>query len=185
MASDVSICSAALARLGDSPIASLAENSARAILCNAIYPDAREDVLRSHPWNCLVKRVILAPVSTAPAFGWNKRYALPEDCLRIIGVGDENAPEDYRVEGREILHNGTTLRLVYVADKPAAEWDPGLVAVMTARMCAELAYPITKSATLAQSMRDTYERLARRERSVDGQENPPEDWGDAPFIQVR
>lgn len=185
MASDVSICSAALARLGDPPIASLTENSPRAILCNSIYPDARQDVLLSHLWNCLTKRVVLSPISTAPAFGWSKRFALPEDCLRVIGVGDEGAPEDYRVEGREVLYDGSTLRLVYIADKPAAEWSAGLVTVMTARMVAELAYPITKSATLADSKAQQYERIARRERSIDGQENPPEDWGGAPFIQVR
>jgi hypothetical protein len=185
MASDVSICSAALARLGDLPIASLTENSPRAILCNALYADARTDVLRSHLWNCLTKRVILSPVSTAPVFGWTSRFTLPGDCLRVIGVGNEQAPEDYRIEGREVLANTTTLRLVYVADKDAAEWDAGLVEVMTARMTAELAYPITKSATLADSKAQAYERLARRNRSIDGQENPPEDWGDSPFLQVR
>ena len=51
---EVTICNAALIALGAQPIASLIENTPRAIQCNALYAVARDEVLRAHPWNCLV-----------------------------------------------------------------------------------------------------------------------------------
>ena len=51
MATEVSICSNALRKLGDDPITSLTEDTERARLCNAFYNTARDSLLRSHPWN--------------------------------------------------------------------------------------------------------------------------------------
>jgi len=51
MATEVSICSNALRRLGDDPITALTDDTERARLCNAFYVPSRDLVLRSHPWN--------------------------------------------------------------------------------------------------------------------------------------
>ena len=51
MATEVSICSNALRKLGDSPITALTEDTERARLCNALYEPARDSLLRSHAWN--------------------------------------------------------------------------------------------------------------------------------------
>ena len=45
MATEVSICSNALRRLGDDPITSLTDDSERARLCNSFYADTRDSVL--------------------------------------------------------------------------------------------------------------------------------------------
>jgi hypothetical protein len=50
MASEVSICNRALAMLGANTITSLQDGSTEANVCNAVYADARDAVLRSHPW---------------------------------------------------------------------------------------------------------------------------------------
>jgi len=186
MASDVSICSAALALLGDAPISSLTEaNRNAATLCSNIYPLAKAEVLRSHPWNCLTTRVVLSPEVTTPAFEWSYQFVKPGDCLRVISVGYDGSPEPYLMENGKILANTTVLRLLYVADKSEGNWDTQLVDVMVKRMAKDLAYPITKSATLAEAMAGEYLRAMKRARSTDGQENPPEDWNDSPFIAAR
>ena len=59
MATEVSICSNALRQLGDDPITSLTDDTERARLCNALYPDARDSVLRSHPFNFSITRASL------------------------------------------------------------------------------------------------------------------------------
>lgn len=184
-ATQVSICSAALMLLGDSPIADLSENSKRAQLCANVYPLARVEMLRAHPWNCAIKRAVLAPLSTTPAFEWPYQFNLPADLLRVLQVGLDGSPEDYRVEGRRILARGNTLRLSYVADVPEGQWDTLLVEVMTKRMVKDIAYPVTKSASLAEAKAREFEIAFKRARSVDGQENPPEDWADSPFIAAR
>ena len=77
MASVVDICNGALNQLGASTILSLTEDSKNARLCNARYTQVRDAVFRSHPWNCLQKRVQLAADSDAPAWGFTKQYTLP------------------------------------------------------------------------------------------------------------
>ena len=86
MATEVSICANALRRLGDDPITSLTDDTERARLCNAFYTDARDAVLRSHPWNFAITRTSLAKLSDAPAYGFNYQYSLPTDpyCLRVL-----------------------------------------------------------------------------------------------------
>jgi hypothetical protein len=190
MASDVSICSAALMLLGDSPIESLAENNRRAILCTAIYTHARDDILRAHPWNCLKTRVVLSPTGTTPAFGWTQEFNRPADWLRTLSVGDDSlGPDDYSFEGNKILARTDTLYLSYLARKDEGDWDAHLVQLMVKRMQMDLAYPITKSTSLREAVRaEIYTRgagLLAQAKAVDGQENPPEDYGDTPLISVR
>ena len=86
MATEVSICSNALRKLGDDPITSLTEDTERARLCNAFYESSRDSLLRSHPWNFAITRATLAKLSSTPAYGFAYQYALPTDpyCLRVL-----------------------------------------------------------------------------------------------------
>ena len=189
IASDIDICSAALLLLGADPIASLTENTKRATQCANIYPLARLDLLRMHPWNCAIKRVILAPLTEEPPFDWGFQFNKPGDWLRTLQVGNKDFPLDYEFEGNRILANTDTLPFRYVADVNEGNWDSNLVGVMIKRMEMDLAYPITKSASLRDSLKqEFYTRgvgVLARAKAVDGQENPPEEWNDSPLIAVR
>ncbi len=176
MATNVSICSSALVRLGDTPIASLAENTVRAMQCANIYPTERAALLRLHPWNCAIRRVLLAPMATAPAYGWTRQFALPGDHLRTLSVGrtaDDRI--DYETEGRRILANVDELPLRFVCDATEDAWDDLLVALMIQRMVWRLAYPVTKSTSKEEAERADYLLAEKRAKAVDGQENPPEE----------
>lgn len=89
MATGVSICSNALLMLGAQTINDFADqlNLDRAKLCANLYPTVRDDMLRSHPWNCAIKRAVLAPDAVAPAFGYTYSFELPADFLRVLEVG--------------------------------------------------------------------------------------------------
>jgi len=86
MATDVSICSNALRRLGDDPITSLSDDTERARLCNAFFGEARDTILRSHTWNFAITRAKLSKLSATPAYGFDYMYALPTSpyCLRVL-----------------------------------------------------------------------------------------------------
>ena len=61
MATAVSICSNALLMLGDNPINSFDESATpggldRARIADNLWPSTRNSILRSHPWNCAIKR---------------------------------------------------------------------------------------------------------------------------------
>lgn len=185
MATDVQICSNALMLLGGDPIASLQESSKAARLCANTYPIARADVLRRHTWNCAIRRVVLAPLSQKPEFDWGYQFTKPGDWLRLIQIGERGVLPDYEFAGNRILCNLASLQLVYLADVTESMWDALLTSVMVKRMAADLAYPVTKSASLADTKRGEYELALKMAKNVDAQENPPEDWGDSPLLQVR
>ena len=103
MASVVQICNSALNQLGASSITALTDDSKNARLCNERYTTVRDAVFRSHPWNCLVKRIQLAQDTDTPPWGFTYQYTLPSDCLRVLQIKDYNS--DYKIEGRKLLIN--------------------------------------------------------------------------------
>ena len=186
MASAIDICSTALTLLGDKPISSLTEDAPRAVVVANIYPTARADVMRCHPWNCLETDVVLSPMAEAPPFRWSKQFQLPGDLLRVIEIGGGLQPNDYRVQGRRIKANTDVLYLTYIQDIDESLWDGNLVDLMIKRMVKDLAYPITASTSLAELKAQEYKVAERIAKAVDAQENPPEDWEhESVFLGVR
>lgn len=184
--SEVQICSNALLLLGDNPISSFNEGSDRALLASNLWDNARQAVLRAHPWNCAKEMVALAPESTTPAFDWAYQFLLPGDCLRVLSVGEDGYPDNYIIKGRRILADINPLYLTYITDnEDVASWDALLVEAMQRYMAFSMAYPITKSAAMRDSMYTEYTRLFGQAKSVDGQEEPPQTVGDAPFLSAR
>ena len=120
MASVVNICNSALNLIGASTISALTEDTKNARLCNQRYEPVRNRVFRSHNWNCLIKRVQLAANSTDPVIEYAKAYALPSDCLRVLKIHNATTDSivsnlDYKIEGRNIVTDETTVYLVYIA----------------------------------------------------------------------
>lgn len=186
MATAVSICSNALLMLGANTINDLQENSDRARFAANLYEDVRDSMLRAHPWNCALKRLLLAPITQAPAFGWQYSFELPADCLRVLGVTSGGAMVDYVIEGRSILANQASIELRYVfRNDVEATWDPALVQVMTLAMAAKMAYFITQSTSMEQSRLQELDYELRKARAIDGQEEPAQTFGDFPLLQSR
>lgn len=188
MATGVSICSNALLMLGAQTINDFADqlNLDRAKLCANLYPTIRDDLLRSHPWNCCIKRAVLAPDAVPPAFGYDNQFELPADFLRVLEVGQAGLQIDYLVEGRTIQANTTVLELRYVfLNEVENTWDTALVSLATLAMAAVLAYPITQSSALQQALEQKLELAKRKARAIDGQEDPPQTLGDERLYSAR
>ncbi|MCP2076419.1 UNVERIFIED_ORG: hypothetical protein J2Y77_005855 [Pseudomonas lini] len=188
MATGVSICSNALLMLGAQTINDFNDqlNLDRAKLCANLYPTVRDDMIRQHPWNCCIKRVVLAPDAAAPAFGYEHAFELPADFMRVLEVGTAGQQIDYLVEGRSIQADTTVLELRYVfRNEVESTWDSSLVKLVTLAMAAVLAYPVTQSAALQQALGQELEQEKRRARAVDGQEDPPQTLGDERLLASR
>lgn len=190
MTSSVSICSNALLLLGDKPISSLDEENDRARLASNLYPMARDATLRMHPWNCAKKRVLMAPLSNPPAFGWGYQFQLPADWLRIVQVGNQMFGADekmnFAVEGQVLLSNANSVPLIYIyKNYVEATWDGMLIEAMTIAMAAAMAYGITKSTSLQGTYEAKLQAFLKTTRAVNGQDNPPETLGDFPLLDAR
>lgn len=191
MLSDVQICSNALLQLGQNPINSLAGDPAQATTdreqaCSNLWPQVRDAVLRSHPWNCAVKRVVLAPDAEAPAFDYQYQFQLPGDWLRTLSVGESGCGDDYRIEGTKLLADTNIVRLRYIyRNENPASWDTLLVDAMTAMMSARLAVPMTGDVGKKVEFERALLAVMRTARAVDGVEEPGETLGDFPLLMAR
>ena len=169
MASVVDICNGALNQLGASTILSLTEDSKNARLCNARFTQIRDGVFRSHPWNCLQKRVQLAADSTAPAWGFTKQYTLPADCLRVLTILDYDA--DYKIEGRKILTDNSTMKILYISrEEDPNQYDELLRETLSASLAADIAYAVTSSNPTATNMYNSFQDKLKEARFVDSTE---------------
>lgn len=186
MTSPVTICSNALLMLGDNPISDFDEPNDRARLASNLWPMTRDFVLRRHPWNCAIKRVILSPLADAPPFEYAFQFQLPGDWLRTLSVGLEGERPRYRMEGRTILmhENACRLRYVFRNENPAT-WDAALIHVMTRMMRALFAYPMAQSGSLEELLERTLVPLLKEVRAVDGLEDEPDMLDDSPLLLAR
>lgn len=188
MVTGVSICSNALLMLGAQTINDFADqqNLDRARLCANLYPTQRDSVLRAHPWNCCIKRILLAPLADAPAFGYSNAFELPADCLRVLEVGTGGRQIDYLVEGRSIQADTVSVELRYVfRNEVESSWDSHLVDLMTIAMATVLAYPVTQSTSERDSREAKLSQAMRQAKAVDGQEDPPQTLGDERLLAAR
>lgn len=189
MATEISICSNALLRLGADPINSFDEgdtegsNIQRARLASNLWPTVRRKVLRGHIWNCALKRALLSPDATAPAFGYSGRFQKPSDWLRTVSVGRDPADRlDFVSEGNYLLSNEAALPLLYVFDNDnAATYDAALVSALEIEMAAAMCYPVTKSTSLATELQALAADAMQQARAMDGQDDPPQTMGDFPL----
>lgn len=181
--SSIEICNQALMLLGDKTIADFNEDSAAAKLCSTLYPLARDAVLRLHPWNCAVKRVKLTPKSQTPEYGYANAFTLPPNLLRLLSI---DGLTDYKVEGREILSDSSSISVRYIyRNENVNEYDSLLVEAMSGYLAYKLAYPITKSSTVREEMKAIFGDLLKLAKSVDAQEEPQDTIGDFTLLNVR
>ena len=101
-------------------------------------------------------------------------------------MGETGREIDYQSEGRYLLADVTVLPLRYVfANADVASWDTLLVNAATYGMAAALAYPVTSSASLANTMEGKLQQALREARAIDGQDDPPQTMGDFPLLAAR
>ena len=178
MASTVDICNGALNQLGATTILSLTEDSKNARLCNSRYTQVRDALFRTHPWNCLQKRIQIAADSTAPAWGFSFAYTLPADCLRLLRILDYDS--NYKVEGRKILSNTSTMKILYISRvTDPNEYDELLRETLSASLSADIAFAVTSNNTTSQNMYQLYQEKLKDARLVDSTEgqNVDQDLG--------
>ena len=169
MASVVQICNSALNQLGASSITALTENSKNARICNERYETIRDAVYRSHPWNCLVKRVQLAQDTDTPAWGFTYQYTLPSDCLRVLQIKDYNS--DYKIEGRKLLIDESDVYLIYLAiETDVNQLDILLRETISAGLAQDIAYAITSNLQVTKLMAEKYQAKLSEARHTDSSE---------------
>lgn len=92
---------ASLDLIGEYQVTAGDTTSKQAEACIRNYSKARDEVLRNHLWNEATKRSCVLQESTAPIHGYNYKFQIPTDCLRIVSIGTDL--REWKVEAGYIL----------------------------------------------------------------------------------
>lgn len=177
MPSEVDICNMSLLKVGGKPkINHLTDDSDNARLCNQFYAPVRDAVLRGHPWNCAIHRRTITSLAATPDSDWDYQFQLPANpyCLRVLQVGEAaDQPVEWRVEGRKLLCNESSVPIVYIKRiTDTNEFDPLLVDAIVVSLAIKLAMPLTNDPKLVDGLAKELELIVLPlARSIDGQES--------------
>jgi len=177
---EVEVCNLALDRLGqksissiDSPVGSAEE------LCARHYHQTRRAVLRAFIFNFSRKLATLtASTTVTPAFGYSTAYALPNDFLRLLRIGEyaDLVGVHEISDGCIYCDYGDTagLDVRYIFDaKTVAKFDPLFVRVLALQLAMDMAYGFTLKQSLIQGIDGELKDARLAAAAVAGQENPP------------
>ena len=186
--SDAELCTLALYELGQEGINSFDDGTKRSILCKYFYPIIRDAVLRAYPWNFAITRQALAQEDDVPLYGFTYSYALPTlpYCLRALEMEETANDATFKIEGRHLYTDEGTVNLKYIARiTNAGLYDSLFREVLIARMAATLAYPMTRTQSIAQTMWALYEAKLREARTQDGMEGTVDSYESDDLTSVR
>lgn len=170
MASSTEICNSALIKLGVEPITSLSEDSKPASLCNRQYARLRDKRLVSHYWNFAMKRVEIAASTSSPEFGFDYKYQLPSDCLRVLHLNGKNYR--FKVEQGRYLHtNLASAKILYITQETdVSKYSPTFSELLAYDIAIDLCWALTGKRTHRKDLIDERAVLLADARSIDAQE---------------
>lgn len=198
MSSEVSICNMGLGHIGTkTTISSLDENTNEARQCKIFYADARDAVLRAHPWKFAQKRVALALLSGNP-LDWSYKYQYPTDCVMALEIHDavfsRTAGDPYPftpavaddLNSKVILTDKEDAYLKYTArvTNPTL-FDTLFVQTLGWYMAFLLAKPLTGKDKIEANALTGYRISISEAQTLDRQEGEPDRQRDAEHILAR
>lgn len=196
MASKVQICNKGLIHIGNSnTLASLTEASEEARLCNQVYDENREELLRQWPWGFATKEVSLALTGTDAATNWTYEYQYPNDCFLFVNIVNTAS----RVSTPPPHHKGVNAsnEVVLWSDEANAigryvtnvtdpnKFDAGFKQVLSLLIAVDICLPLTHDRGL---QRDLIQRAANayvKAAQADAQETSIEEMPDPDWILAR
>lgn len=151
------------------------------VVCKRWYDVTRKATLRKGIWNFALKRIILTPDATPPAYGYTQSYNLPADFIRMVTIETEpgrTLNQKYEIENGKILINTAdtaSLYIKYVFDQVVvAKFDASFLDVMTMELALRMAYKFSASSSRVAQIEEMLQKKMSSAQSVDGQERPPD-----------
>ncbi|MHB1098093.1 MAG: hypothetical protein ACYCZR_00935 [Burkholderiales bacterium] len=197
---DVQICNMALGHLGHTKfIATLAERSLAANLCDLYYEPARDFALEDFPWPFATKYLTLGLVEdftddTNP-HDWNYSYRYPDDCVfarrLVTSLGRTNpTPPPFKVgadaQGRLIYTDEADAVLEYTKLVTDTNLFPSVFAVATSWYLASLIAPgLAKDRKQAMGALQVYEVLKSQAQAQQLNEQQQSVEPESEFIRAR
>ncbi len=174
---DIDVINAALILVGSRPGTSVTENTKVMQFATARYDSARDLVLASAPWNSATKRVTLNKLSTTPVWGFSAEHQLPADFLRLIRLEGTAPPINFRIEGRKVISNETTINILYIYKMTVVQdMDELLKNAIATRLAAEIALAVKADKSQADGLFNLAEKAALDAMYIDALQAPTDQF---------
>lgn len=199
MASRVDICNLALLFLGSgSKITSLTDNGVAARALNGCYDLLRKAELRANYWSFALKRDTLPALADAPAWGYQQKFQLPGDFLRLVQINDfflvpsildynDADASAWAIESGQVLTDyQAPLKIRYVWDvQDEGTFDALFNVSFATRLAHATCEQITNSNTKKQGLGDDYKKAIMLATRAGAIEKPPALIGDDSWVMSR
>lgn len=171
------IVNAAAALLGSSSRITNIEGADKlAIHARAVWDMTMRTLLADHPWNFAIERAHLN-ASAAPTFGYERTFAKPATCLRLLPSRITDGSEIYydgEVEGDYILTDAEApLAVRFISSRyinDCGRWPPHFAKAAGYALAMDLAEALTGSQGIDSKLTEKADAALRRAKRVDGLE---------------
>ncbi len=183
----VSIANSAAITVGTSArLNDPSEDTVLGRLVASVWDIERLAALRDGAWNFAIKRANLPALSEEPKHGYNAKFGLPGDCLKLIEVHDLHR-DHWQLEGRAIhANNDAPLKIRYLADiEEPSEFDPLFAKAFALRLACAMGNRIAGSSFRKDQTFQEYQAELKNARMSDAMENPPIEQADGSWITSR
>lgn len=172
MNSETEIANASLIEVGAATITDLAaDTTTHGDIVRRWYAHTRDAVLRHYTWNFALARQALSRDSSGPDFEFTNSFSLPTDpyCLRALEM--YNSTAEWKVEGRKLLTDDSTVNLKYISRVTnTVEFDDLFTDALVFKLAANIAIPIKRDNALALKLQEIAEIKLQTARTHDSQE---------------
>ncbi|MCK4784666.1 MAG: hypothetical protein KAV87_13010 [Desulfobacteraceae bacterium] len=198
MATDVSVFSQALVRLGDNPVSGLSELSPGFA---DLFPQVKANVETSHPWRFnTIKSQLLTRTLTQPPSQYKYVYQLPPDMLNgqprtvwnsPFNQGRSSQFTNFNIFEDKLLTSAEQVLIDYQVPKVVDVFPIHVTELMIRALMAVIALPVTDqqntadSALIAAWGKDGNGGYSREARRIDSQGHPPQGIKNYPLVTVR
>ncbi len=163
----------ALLLVGARAITSVDDDTKGVRVINRFYNTIRDQVLGAHAWKFALAQAQLGRCSTDPLFGYACAYHLPADCIRAVGLSQQDL--EYRIFGQTLETDyddsgakAETLVLEYVKKLTDESLFPALFEKALAyALAAAIARPMVGKNNLALALEQQFRAILNEAQMVD------------------
>lgn len=146
----IDICNMALDYCNVRNITSMDEDTKQSKKCLMWYDTIRKSLLLNMNASFSIKRAILAEVTNIKiAYGYDKAYSLPADCLQVLNLDSPINDRYYQIEGNylycEKRFENEEVKIRYIADiKDVTKFDSEFCDCLALKLAEKICLPLTE-----------------------------------------
>lgn len=171
------VCNMALAKIGTDTISAIDNGTPVANLCNLVFSEIVNQVLRYHPWSFATTFASLVASTATNPTTWEKAFVLPTNFLRLLSFNkyeENDSTPAYEIVGNLLYTNETDVTLKYIKAYNAADiatWETLFRELVVLKLAIELLTPTKGDKNLLIVLQREFSAKMAEARRIGAEEN--------------